>query len=29
MTTADTLGNMAALDAWRAAAGVVYRSGQP
>ena len=25
MTWADTLGNMAALDAWRAAAGVVYR----
>jgi predicted dehydrogenase len=26
MTWADTLGNMAALDAWRAAAGVVYRT---
>ena len=25
MSWADTLGNMAALDAWRAAAGVVYR----
>ncbi len=25
MTWADTLGNMATLDAWRAAAGVVYR----
>jgi len=25
MTPADSLGNMAALDAWRAAAGVVYR----
>ncbi len=25
MTPADTLGNMAALDAWRVAAGVVYR----
>lgn len=26
MTLADTLGTMAALDAWRAAAGVVYRA---
>ncbi|MBK8479388.1 MAG: Gfo/Idh/MocA family oxidoreductase [Opitutaceae bacterium] len=28
MTPADTLGNMAALDAWREAAGVVYRGAQ-
>jgi predicted dehydrogenase len=26
MTVADTLGNMAALDAWRASAGLVYES---
>ena len=28
VTVADTLGNMAALDAWRASAGLVYRSEQ-
>jgi aryl-alcohol dehydrogenase-like predicted oxidoreductase len=29
VTVADTLGNMAALDAWRASAGLVYRSEEP
>ena len=29
MTVADTLGNMAALDAWRASAGLVYESEKP
>ena len=29
MTVADTLGNMAALDAWRSAVGLVYKSEQP
>ena len=29
MTLADTLGNMAALDEWRASAGVVYDSEKP
>jgi predicted dehydrogenase/diketogulonate reductase-like aldo/keto reductase len=29
MTVADTLGNMAALDAWRASAGLVYESERP
>jgi len=29
MTVADTLGNMAALDAWRASAGLVYKSEKP
>jgi predicted dehydrogenase len=29
MTVADSLGNMAALDAWRASAGLVYESEQP
>ncbi len=29
MSVADTLGNMAALDAWRAAAGLVYESEKP
>jgi hypothetical protein len=34
MSLADSLGNMAALDAWRASAGLVYESekrlgGQP
>ncbi len=29
MTVADSLGNMAALDAWRASAGYVYESEKP
>ncbi len=29
MTIADTLGNMAALDAWRASAGLTYQSESP
>ena len=29
MSVADTLGNMAALDAWRASAGFVYESEKP
>lgn len=29
MTVADTLGNMAALDAWRAAAGLIYEDERP
>jgi predicted dehydrogenase/diketogulonate reductase-like aldo/keto reductase len=29
MTVADTLGNLAALDAWRAALGLVYESEKP
>jgi hypothetical protein len=29
MTVADSMGNMAALDQWRAAAGVVYLSEKP
>jgi predicted dehydrogenase/aryl-alcohol dehydrogenase-like predicted oxidoreductase len=29
MTVADTLGNMAALDAWRKSAGLVYASEKP
>jgi predicted dehydrogenase/aryl-alcohol dehydrogenase-like predicted oxidoreductase len=29
VTVADTLGNMAALDAWRASAGLVYESEKP
>jgi predicted dehydrogenase/aryl-alcohol dehydrogenase-like predicted oxidoreductase len=29
MTVADTLGNMAALDAWRRSAGLVYESEKP
>ncbi|MEI7552290.1 MAG: aldo/keto reductase [Verrucomicrobiota bacterium] len=29
MSVADTLGNLAALDAWRAAVGLVYASEQP
>jgi predicted dehydrogenase/aryl-alcohol dehydrogenase-like predicted oxidoreductase len=29
MTVADTLGNMAALDAWRASAGFAYESEKP
>jgi predicted dehydrogenase/diketogulonate reductase-like aldo/keto reductase len=29
MTVADTLGNMAALDAWRASAGLTYESEKP
>jgi predicted dehydrogenase/aryl-alcohol dehydrogenase-like predicted oxidoreductase len=29
MTVADTLGNMAALDAWRASAGLIYENEKP
>jgi aryl-alcohol dehydrogenase-like predicted oxidoreductase len=29
MSTADTLGNMAALDAWRSSAGLTYESEKP
>jgi predicted dehydrogenase/diketogulonate reductase-like aldo/keto reductase len=29
MTVADTLGNLAALDAWRAAVGLIYEQEQP